>query len=86
MNPRSPWIGWTCLRTQQIERRMSNMRKKNKFLLILLTLTLVLAILVTGLGWPGYLLGLAPVLQSRKKRRLSQKATAKRFPLNLSGG
>ena len=35
-------------------------RKKNRFLLILLSITLVLAIAVTGFGWPGYLLGLIP--------------------------
>ncbi|MBP5654795.1 MAG: hypothetical protein J6X33_04720 [Clostridiales bacterium] len=40
------------------------MWKKNKFLLILLTLTLVLAILVTGFGWPGYMLGLIPKSQA----------------------
>ena len=51
------------------------MRKKNKFLLILLTLTLVLAILVTGLGWPGYLLGLVPRAESASTA-VSKKAKA----------
>ena len=51
------------------------MWKKNKFLLILVSLTLTLAILVTGFGWPGYLLGLVPKAEYANDT-ISKKAKA----------